>query len=78
MPAKTPSKIQREALSVADVCEYLGLSQTASYDLFHAHGFPSFRIGKRLLVLRQDFDAWLTKQRIDDGLEYGKIRRVIG
>ena len=40
----------------------LGISRYAAYNLMHRADFPSFRIGKRLLVTHADTLAWLNKQ----------------
>ena len=42
-------------LSVEDVASYLGISRVGAYNLCHAQGFPSMRIGKRILIPRDRF-----------------------
>ena len=46
-------------LSVEDVASYLGISRVGAYNLCHSKGFPSMRIGKRILIPRDAFLAWL-------------------
>ena len=40
----------------------LGISRSAAYNLMHRADFPSFRIGKRLLVKRDKLTEWLDAQ----------------
>ena len=48
-------------LSVEEMAAFLGISRVAAYNLSHSKGFPSKRIGKRILIPRDDFLAWLDK-----------------
>ena len=50
-------------LSVEDVASYLGISRVGAYNLSHAKGFPSMRIGKRILIPRERFLEWLDKKQ---------------
>lgn len=56
-------KPTKQTYSPTDVAAALGVSESAAYELFHAEGFPSFRIGSRWLVMRDDFADWLRKQQ---------------
>lgn len=40
----------------------LGISRSAAYNLMHRADFPSFRIGKRLLVKQDKLTEWLDAQ----------------
>ena len=46
-------------LNAMDVAACLGISRAQAYTLLKAEGFPTLRIGKRLLVPRHSFIAWL-------------------
>ena len=46
-------------LNAEDVAKILGISKSAVYGLFHMSGFPTLRVGKRMLVPRDKFIAWL-------------------
>lgn len=41
---------------------FLGGSRTAIYSLFHAQGFPAFRIGKKIYVSKANLKRWLDEQ----------------
>lgn len=46
-------------LSVEEMAAFLGISRVGAYNLSHSKGFPSKRIGKRILIPRDEFLAWL-------------------
>ena len=50
-------------LSVEDVASYLGISRVGAYNLSHSKGFPSMRIGKRILIPRDHFLEWLDRRQ---------------
>lgn len=49
-------------LTVNDVADILGLSRAYAYNLFHAEGFPTIHIGKRMMVRKEKFFEWLLMQ----------------
>ena len=48
-------------LSVEEMAAFLGISRVGAYNLCHTKGFPSVRIGKRILIPRDRFLAWLNE-----------------
>lgn len=46
-------------LNAKDVSEVLGLSLAGTYELMREKDFPAKRIGKRIIVPRDDFLEWL-------------------
>ncbi len=40
----------------------LGVSESSVYDLMRSKGFPTMRIGKRMIVSKADFIEWMKKQ----------------
>ena len=48
-------------MTVADVEKALGLSRMNAYYVCNSEGFPSKRIGKRILVPKDSFIEWLHK-----------------
>ena len=40
----------------------LGISRAAAYELVRSKGFPSMRIGTRILVPKDKFVAWINEQ----------------
>ena len=49
-------------LTAPEVGEVLGISRAAAYELVRAKGFPSMRIGTRILVPKDKFLAWIDAQ----------------
>lgn len=49
-------------LTVTDVADILGLSRAYAYNLFHAEGFPTITLGKRMIVRKERFFEWLISQ----------------
>lgn len=41
------------------VAGLLGVSPSSAYELMHEKGFPSLRIGNRLLVPKDQFQIWV-------------------
>ena len=37
----------------------LGISRAGAYELMHAKGFPTLRIGKRMMVGKEQFIKWV-------------------
>ena len=41
------------------LAELFGVSRASAYELMRKRNFPSFRIGKRILVSRENLIAWV-------------------
>ena len=41
------------------LAELFGVSRASAYELMRERDFPSFRIGKRILVSRENLIAWV-------------------
>ena len=57
------SPIQPRTLRVAEVAVYLGVTVSLVRSLLKNKSLPAIRLGKRDLVLREDCDAFLNRQR---------------
>ena len=53
---------EKLVLSVAEAAEIVGISDRYMYELVKTEGFPTIRIGKRLLVSRPGLERWLEAQ----------------
>lgn len=49
-------------LTAPEVGEVLGISRAAAYELVRCKGFPSMRIGTRILVPKDKLIAWINEQ----------------
>ena len=54
-------------LTVPEVGEVLGISRAAAYELARSIGFPSLKIGTRILVPKDKLIAWINAQVEGDG-----------
>lgn len=55
-------------LNVQDVATVLGISRVNAYNLCHSEGFPTIRIGKRILIPKQHFLGWLEDRQQSAGI----------
>lgn len=49
-------------LMVPDIANVLGIGMTKAYEVARRKDFPSFNIGTRIIVPRQEFIDWLGEQ----------------
>ena len=49
-------------MNMTDVADVLGISRAGAYKLAHDSHFPSFQIGRRIVVSRERFLEWLERQ----------------
>ena len=48
-------------LSAEQLAQVLGISRAGAYQLLHTEGFPTLRIGKRMLVPRDKLMEWIDR-----------------
>jgi|APSaa5957512622_1039677.scaffolds.fasta_scaffold99639_2 excisionase family DNA binding protein len=46
-------------LNANAVAQTLGISRAGAYELMHSKGFPTLRVGKRMMVSKQHFIKWI-------------------
>ena len=46
-------------LNVVQVAAVLGISRAGAYELVHSEGFPTLKIGSRIVVPKEKFIAWV-------------------
>lgn len=46
-------------LNADQLAQVLGISRAGAYQLMHAKGFPTIRIGKRMVVPKENLLRWL-------------------
>ena len=49
-------------LNAEIVAKTLGVSPSTVYELMHEKGFPSLRIGSRIVVPKEKFQQWVAEQ----------------
>ena len=50
---------EKKNLTVEETMKYLGVSRSTIYELVNSKGFPSFRIGKKILVNVDALQEWI-------------------
>lgn len=48
-------------LTATELAGALGISKAGAYTLIHSKGFPTLRIGKRLMVPKEKLTAWIDR-----------------
>jgi excisionase family DNA binding protein len=46
-------------LNANTIAQTLGISRAGAYELMHSKGFPTLRIGKRMMVSKDRFIEWI-------------------
>lgn len=52
-------------LTAGELAGALGISMAGAYALIHSKGFPSLRIGKRLMVPKEKLTEWINRNTGD-------------
>jgi excisionase family DNA binding protein len=55
--------LDKEWLSVADICEYMDVSPFVVTSQLRSGGLPAVKFGREWRVSRQDFEDWINAQR---------------
>ena len=53
----------KQWLTVADLCELLGIGRTLAYQLVAERTIPAVRIGRAIRVRKADVEKWLAENR---------------
>lgn len=56
-------------LSVPEIAAVLGISRAAAYELARSKGFPSLRIGTRIVIPKDRFIEWVNAKLEDNDVE---------
>lgn len=56
--------IDKEWLSVADICEYMDVSAFVVTAQLRSGGLPAVKFGREWRVARGDFEDWINAQRM--------------
>lgn len=50
------------SLTAKDVARVLGISERTAWGVVHSDGFPKIKLGRRVIIPKQDFINWMNKQ----------------
>ena len=61
-----PIKVElaKEWLSVADICDYMGVSAYVVTGRLRSGDLPAVKFGQEWRIARSDFENWLNEQRM--------------
>lgn len=51
--------MQKKLLKVKELAEILEISESSAYEVIHSEGFPKVYVGRKVLVVEAELDAWL-------------------
>ena len=60
-PITDPSQLPM-ALNAKEVAAVLGISRAGAYNLMRSEGFPTLRVGNRMIVPKDKLIAWINAQ----------------
>jgi predicted DNA-binding transcriptional regulator AlpA len=49
-------------LNANEIAQTLGISRAGAYELMNSDGFPTLRIGKRMMVSKEQFILWIQRR----------------
>ncbi len=56
-------------LNAGQVAQVLGVAPSSAYELMHEAGFPTLRVGSRMVVPKEKFIWWVEERTKGDGDE---------
>ncbi|MBQ2927382.1 MAG: excisionase family DNA-binding protein [Oscillospiraceae bacterium] len=60
--------VEKSTMSVQELARQMGISLPKAYELIKEPGFPTIRIGTRILIPEEGFQTWLrTKSSSEKG-----------
>ena len=52
----------KPTMTVRELMEFLSISRATAYELVNNSSFPSFRIGRKVLINRASLEEWMKDQ----------------
>lgn len=62
---RIPVEIDKDWLTVADICEYMDVSTFVVTSQLRSGNLPAVKFGREWRVSRQDFEDWINAQRAE-------------
>ena len=59
--------IDKDWLSVADICSYMGVTPYVVTGQLRSGDLPAVKFGREWRVAKQDFEDWINSQRMASG-----------
>lgn len=58
--------MEKTTMSVQELAAQMGISLPKAYELVKTPGFPTIRIGTRILIPAEAYREWLLKNAVND------------
>lgn len=59
--------MEKLTITVEEMANVVGVSRPKAYELIHKEGFPSVRIGRRIVIPIDGLKRWLEEQAVSVG-----------
>ena len=56
------SDIKRATMTVEEMAVYLGIGRNKAYRMARERGVPALRLGRRIVIPREEFEAWILRE----------------
>lgn len=53
---------KRKTMTVKEFCEEYGIGENKAYEIVNSKGFPMFKCGRKIIIIRSKVDEWLEDQ----------------
>lgn len=57
--------MEKATMTVKELQQYLGVSRSTVYELVNSKDFPSFRIGKKILISKERLNEWIQSRTLN-------------
>ena len=54
--------MDKGTMTAKELQDFLGIGRAQAYELCASEGFPSFRIGRKVLISRRGLDEWMRER----------------
>ena len=54
--------MDKATMTAKELQEYMNIGRVKAYELCNSEGFPSFRIGRKVLISREGLNRWMKEQ----------------
>lgn len=58
--------MDKGTMEVKEMQTYVGVGRRKAYELANSKGFPSFRIGRKILISREGLERWMKEQEVKE------------
>ena len=56
--------MDKATMTVREMQNYMSIGRAKAYELVYQKGFPSFRIGRKILISREGLTKWMKEQEV--------------